>query len=288
MKQLILPQIAFAANYEDDIKTTIFDAMDCSLWCNKRFDKEYRWFKEFPEFVLIKAPMFHNKTQREISRDHGKYFEMSIDRINALYTLIRNLFPNQEFISYHKKVYPITIHQIFRLGENVWANVSLQSVFYCQTPVLPEEYSEWMYLAKHYDYTYMMSDSRHSYDVGFKAEQKLYELQLKLDKQVCVLWYNYILGRMRLRPQDGSFGIHDKDSWNTLAEAYIKFNIQPQQHSNMQVAEPMVNTPCLGFPVHPKKQGWKEGDWNMEYYYSGSRPLTYEEYLQTQTEVQGN
>ena len=274
----LAPQIAFAAHYEENIKNRIFDAMDCSLPSNKQFGTEYRWFKDYPEFILTKEKRF-NSDIREVSRNHGKWFDISVNRINKLYTLIKGLFPNGTFTSYHKEDYPITINQIFRLSNNLWVAPDLQSVFYCEFKGLPEEYKEWSELARNHDYTYMMSDSGSTHRAGRAAEEHLKELRNKLDNKVCTLWYNYILGRMRSRPQDSSFGIHTKDEWNTLENAYKVFDIKPETETYeiIKVTD-KVNTPCIGFPPHPKKVGWMEGDYNMDTIYSNARFLTKEEY----------
>lgn len=277
----LAPQIAFTAHYEDDIKNRIFDAMDCSLFSNKRFGTEFRWFKDYPEFILTKSFPWDKKdwASRKVSDDFGKWFNISTNRINKLYTLIKGLFPNGTFTSYHKIEYPITIHQIFRLSDNLWANTDLQSVFYCKFKGLPEEYKEWSEMALSHDYTYMMSDSGSTNKAGRLAEERMVEAKKDLDNKVCILWYNFILGRMRTRPQDGSFGIHTKDEWNTLANAYIVFNINPETetYETIKVTD-KVNTPCIGFPPHPKKVGWMEGDYNMDTMYSNARFLTKEEY----------
>ena len=275
---MVLPQIAFCANYEENIKSVIFNAMDCKLECNRRFNTELRWFKGYPEFTLKRHPSFHDKSKLELSRDHGKWFEMNIDRINNLYTLIHGLFPDGKFINYNKNEYDITIHQIFSLGKDVWTDVDQQSVFHCPTPVLPENYLPWAEAATHHDYTYMMSDSANTYKAGRASEENLAKLKEGLDIKVCTLWYNFILGRIRTRPQDGSFGDHTKVNWNTLEEAYKEFRIMPTHHGYIESGKDPVNTPCTGFPPHPKKIGWKEGDWNMEHMYSNSRALTEEEY----------
>lgn len=281
METLILPSVKFTAYDESEIKNTIFDAMDCILMSNKKYGMEYRWFKGYPEFVLTKAiPIFsQNKEDRRVTDDYRNCFNMSIIRINKLYDIIRNLFPGGTFTNRYGNQYPITVHQIFDLGKNVWANTNLQSVFYCEEPIMPSEYLEWCEMAKNFDFTYMMSDSRNTHMAGESYENKMKKLEEKLDKRVCTLWYNFVLGRMRTRPQDASFGIHTKEAWNTLADAYIEFNISTSHHPYVEPGKEKVNTPCLGFPVHPKKQGWMEGDWNMEYYYSNSKPLTFEEYL---------
>lgn len=274
-----LPKIAFNAQYEDNIKNVIFNAMDCKLDCNRVFNKEIRWFKDYPEFTLTRSPSFHNKEVLEVSRNHGEYFEMSILRINKLYSLICTLFPEGTFTTQYNQTYDITIHQIFNLGQNVWANVDLQSVFFCEPPIMPEEYNEWITAVTQFDYTYMMSDSHNTFLQGRKEQERIERLKHKLNDKVCTLWYNYVLGRMRTRPQDMSFGIINQKEWNTLEEAYKEFRLIPDFDPYIEPGEAMVNTPCIGFPVHPKKIGWMEGDWNMEYYYSGSRPLTKEEYM---------
>lgn len=275
---MIAPQIAFTAHYEDDIKNRIFDAMDCSLFSNKRFGTEFRWFKDYPEFILTKSYRLNSK-EREVSRDHGSWFNTTSRRVNGLYTLIYSLFPNGTFTSYHNREYPITIHQIFRLSDNLWANVGLQSVFYHNFKGLPEEYKEWSDMARHHDYTYMMSDSHGTHKAGTLSEERMKEAKKDLDNKVCTLWYNFILGRMRTRPQDSSFGIHTKDEWNTLAGAYVLFNMNPESedYEPIKISE-KVNTPCIGFPIHPKKVGWMEGDYNMDCIYSNAGFLTKEEY----------
>lgn len=276
---MVLPQIAFCANYEENIKSVIFNAMDCKLECNRRFNTELRWFKGYPEFTLKRHPSFHDKSKLELSRDHGKWFEMNIDRINNLYTLIHGLFPDGKFINYNKNEYDITIHQIFSLGKDVWTDIDQQSVFHCPTPVLPENYLPWAEAATHHDYTYMMSDSANTYKAGRASEENLAKLKEGLDIKVCTLWYNFILGRIRTRPQDGSFGIHTKEYWNTLENAYKVFDIKPETETYeiIKVTD-KVNTPCIGFPPHPKKVGWMEGDYNMDTIYSNARFLTKEEY----------
>lgn len=53
---MVLPQIAFCATYEENIKSVIFNAMDCKLECNRSFNTELRWFKGYPEFTLKRHP----------------------------------------------------------------------------------------------------------------------------------------------------------------------------------------------------------------------------------------
>ena len=286
---MVLPQIAFCANYEENIKSVIFNAMDCKLECNRRFNTELRWFKGYPEFTLKRHPSFHDKSKLELSRAHGKWFEMNIDRINNLYTLIKSLFPTCMFETYNGFTYDITINQIFSLGKDVWTNIDQQSVFHCPTPVLPENYLPWAKAVTHHDYTYMMSDSASTYKAGIASEENIANLRKGLDPQICTLWYNFVLGRMRNRPQDASFGIYtNREKWNTLEEAYKEFRIMPTHHGYIESGKDPVNTPCTGFPPHPKKIGWKEGDWNMEYMYSNSRFLTKEEYWEQEVTLYKN
>ncbi len=285
MNTLILPQIRFTANYEDDIKNTIFNAMDCKLQSNRRFNQETRWFKDFPEFILTASPSWNDKSVIEISRDLGKPFEMSIERINALYKLIKGLFPNGKFTTVHKNTYDITVHQIFSLGDYVWASIDLQSVFYCEPPVMPTEYNEWIEAISNHDYTYMMSDSPGAYKAGVASEERIKKLKSKLDHRVCTLWYNYILGRARVRPQDMSFGDHTKESWNTLEEAYKEFRIMPSHAPYVELGKAKVNTPCTGFTAHAKRTGWMEGDMKYESYVSNNYYVSREEYRNSQTPV---
>lgn len=279
------PQIAFAANYEDDIKNTIFNAMDCKLQSNRRFNHETRWFKDFPEFTLSASPSWSDKSRVEISRDFGKYFDMSIERINALYNHIKGLFPNGTFMCRYNTTYDITIHQIFSLGSHVWANTDLQSVFYCEPPVMPTEYNEWKDSVTNHDYTYMMSDCAGSHRAGQASEERIKELKSKLDLRICTLWYNYILGRMRVRPQDSSFGDHSKETWNTLEEAYKEFRIMPSHAPYVELGKAKVNTPCIGFTAHAKRTGWMEGDMKYESYVSNNYFVSEEEYNNSQIPV---
>lgn len=285
MNTLILPQIAFTANYEDDIKNTIFNAMDCKLQSNRRFNRETRWFSGFPEFTLVSYPSWSDKSKIEISRDFGPEFNMSIERINALYTLIKDLFQSGIFKTVHGYTYHITIHQIFNLGSHVWASTDLQSVFYCAPPVMPAEYNEWKDAVTTHDYTYMMSDSPGTYKAGHAAEDRIKELKSKLDHRVCTLWYNYILGRARVRPQDMSFGDHTKESWNTFEEAYKEFRIMPSHAPYVELGTAPVNTPCLGFTAHDKRSGWMEGDMKYEGYVSNNYYVSREEYQNSQIPV---
>ena len=285
MNTLILPQIRFTANYEEEIKSTIFNAMDCKLQSNRRFNQETRWFKDFPEFILTTSPSWSDNSVIEISREFGKSFDMSIERINALYKLIKGLFPNGTFMCRYNKTYDITIHQIFSLGTHVWASIDLQSVFYCAPPVMPEEYNEWIEAVTNHDYTYMMSDSPGTYKAGVASEERIKKLKAKLDPRVCTLWYNYILGRMRVRPQDSSFGDHIKSDWNTLEEAYKEFRISPSHQPHVELGTAPVNTPCLGFTAHAKRTGWMEGDMKYEGIYSNNYFVTEEEYKNSQIPV---
>lgn len=285
MNTLILPQIRFTANYEEEIKSTIFNAMDCRLQSNRRFNHETRWFKDFPELTLTASPSWSDNSVIEISREFGKSFEMSIERINALYKHIKGLFPNGKFTTVHNNTYDITIHQIFSLGTHVWASIDLQSVFYCEPPIMPEEYNEWKDAVTTHDYTYMMSDSPGTYKAGVASEERIKKLKAKLDHRVCTLWYNYILGRMRVRSQDMSFGDHIKAEWNTLEEAYKKFRIMPSHAPYVELGKAKVNTPCTGFTAHDKRTGWMEGDMKYESYVSNNYYVSREEYRNSQTPV---
>ena len=71
MNTLILPQIAFAANYEEEIKSIIFNAMDCKLQSNRRFNHETRWFKDFPEFILTASPSWSDNSQTPVTVFHN-------------------------------------------------------------------------------------------------------------------------------------------------------------------------------------------------------------------------
>ena len=285
MNTLTPPQVAFAANYEEEIKSTIFNAMDCKLQSNRRFNHETRWFKDFPELTLTASSSWYDNSVIEISREFGKSFDMSIERINALYKLIKGLFPNGTFMCRYNKTYDITIHQIFSLGTHVWASIDLQSVFYCAPPVMPEEYNEWIDAVTTHDYTYMMSDSPGTYKAGVASEERIKKLKSKLDPRVCTLWYNYILGRMRVRPQDSSFGDHIKSDWNTLEEAYKEFRISPSHQPHVELGTAPVNTPCLGFTAHDKRTGWMEGDMKYEGIYSNNYFVSEEEYKNSQIPV---
>ena len=285
MNTLTPPQVAFAANYEEEIKSTIFNAMDCKLQSNRRFNHETRWFKDFPEFILTASPSWSDNSVIEISRELGKSFEMSIERINALYKHIKGLFPNGKFTTVHNNTYDITVHQIFSLGDYVWASIDLQSVFYCEPPAMPIEYTKWMSAVRNHDYTYHYSDSSTVYKAGEVSDKHIAELKSKLDHRVCTLWYNYILGRMRVRPQDSSFGDHIKAEWNTLEEAYKEFRIMPSHAPYVELGKAKVNTPCTGFTAHDKRTGWFEGDMKYEGYVSNNYFISREEYDNSQIPV---
>ena len=210
---------------------------------------------------------------------------MSIERINALYKHIKGLFPNGKFTTVHNNTYDITVHQIFSLGDYVWASIDLQSVFYCEPPAMPIEYTKWIEAVRNHDYTYMMSDSSSTYKAGVASEERIKKLKSKLDPRVCTLWYNYILGRMHVRPQDSSFGDHIKAEWNILEEAYKEFNIMPSHAPYVEPGKVPTNTPCLGFTAHAKRTGWMEGDMKYESYVSNNYYVSREEYRNSQTPV---
>ena len=213
---MIKPSVSFYP--KQSIQPRVFDGMDC--FCEDD-GQETRWFTEFPELTITS----------------GKYglipnynaFEISIERLNALYSLIKGLFPDGQFSTPYN-TYPITITQVFRAGSNVWAALDGQSYFYCSAPQLPEEYQEWAKLAERHDYTYMMSDSASTHRRGNEAFARMQALMQGLDVQVCTLWYNYVLRRQRSNPQDASFGMYHGEIWNTLENCYKVFQIAPQPH----------------------------------------------------------
>ena len=249
----------------------IYGAMECSLKCNKTFGKEYRWFEGYPELVLSCGKHGHNAPSYQS-------FAISIERANALYQKIKALFPTGKFMTQNHFEYPLTISQIFKGADNVWASPDLESLFYCPTPELPVGYEEWGQLARTFDYTYMMSDSSSSFRSGREHERRMLEEQAKLDVKVCSLWYNHILSRARTNPQDACFGMNRYEPWNTLEECYKLFNMQPQEHPLVEIPKPPANSPSVGFPSHPKKVGWNAQDikhnWPLTF-------LTYEEYLES-------
>lgn len=273
-----LTSVRFVAGYEPEIINTIFDAMDCSLISTRRFGRETRWFSGFPQFTLVKERKW-NSEEREINRMNEKFI-ISCDKLNELYQKIFKLFPNGEFTTRSKHVYPITVHQIFSLGENLWAHTDGQSVFFHIFKGLPSEYKEWSEACIGFDYAYMMSDSSNTYRAGNAEEERINKLRKDLDNRTCILWYNYVLGRMRVRPQDASFGVHIKADWNTVEEAYKFFEITPsvQNVSDfLEVLDP-VNTPCTGFAPHPKRVGWMQGDYDIDPLYSNAKQWGKAEY----------
>ena len=213
---MIKPSVSFYP--KQSIQPRVFDGMDC--FCEDD-GQETRWFAEFPELAITS----------------GKYglipnynaFEISIERLNALYLLIKGLFPDGQFSTPYA-TYPVTVTQVFRAGSNVWAALDGQSFFYCAAPQLPEEYQEWAKLAERHDYTYMMSDSASTHRRGNEAVARMQALMRGLDVQVCALWYNYVLRRQRVNPQTACFGMNQVALWNTLENCYKVFEIAPQPH----------------------------------------------------------
>lgn len=213
---MIKPSVSFYPEWS--IQTVVYDGMDCFSETDGR---ETRWFAEFPELTITS----------------GKYglipnynaFDISIERLNALYLLIKGLFPEGQFATPYN-TYPITVTQVFRAGSNVWAALDGQSYFYCSAPQLPEEYQEWGKLAEKHDYTYMMSDSGSTHRRGNEAFAKMQALMQGLDVQVCTLWYNYVLRRQQINPQTACFGMNQVALWNTLENCYKVFEIAPQPH----------------------------------------------------------
>ena len=213
---MIKPSVSFYPEWS--IQQVVYFGMDSFCETDGR---ETRWFAEFPELTITS----------------GKYglipnynaFEISIERLNALYLLIKGLFPEGQFATPYN-TYPVTVTQVFRAGSNVWAALDGQSYFYCSAPQLPEEYQEWGKLAEKHDYTYMMSDSGSTHRRGNEAFAKMQALMQGLDVQVCTLWYNYVLRRQQVNPQTACFGMNQVALWNTLENCYKVFQIAPQPH----------------------------------------------------------
>lgn len=208
---MIKPSVSFYPEWS--IQTVVYDGMDSFCETDGRVT---RWFAGYPELTITS----------------GKYdnaFDISIERLNALYLLIKGLFPEGQFATPYN-TYPITITQVFRAGSNVWAALDGQSYFYCSAPQLPEEYQEWGKLAEKHDYTYMMSDSASTHRRGNEAAMRMVELMQDLDVQVCTLWYNYVLRRQQVNPQTACFGMNQVALWNTLENCYKVFGITPQPH----------------------------------------------------------
>ena len=213
---MIKPSVSFYP--ERSIQTVVYEGMDCF---SEDDGWETRWFVEFPELTITSG-------KYGLIPNYGN-FEISIERLNALYLLIKGLFPDGQFSTPYA-TYPITITQVFRAGSNVWAALDGQSFFYCSAPQLPTEYQKWGELAEKHDYTYMMSDSASTHRRGSEAAMRMRELMNGLDVQVCTLWYNYVLRRQRSNPQDASFGMYHGEVWNTLENCYKVFEIAPQPH----------------------------------------------------------
>lgn len=210
------PSVSFYT--EQSIQQVVYEGMDCFY---EEAGRETRWFAEFPELTITIG-------RYGLVPNYGT-FDISIERLNALYLLIKGLFPDGQFSTPYS-TYPLTITQVFRAGTNVWAALDGQSYFYCQTPELPEEYQEWAKLAERHDYTYMMSDSGSTHRRGNEAVARMRELLKGLDVQVCTLWYNFVLRRQRVNPQSACFGMNQDEVWNTLENCYKVFGIVPQPH----------------------------------------------------------
>lgn len=213
---MIKPSVSFYP--ERVIQQVVYDGMDC--FCETD-GWETRWFSGYPELTITSG-------KYRLIPNYGT-FNISIERLNVLYLLIKGLFPQGEFSTQYN-TYPITITQVFRAGSNVWAALDGQSYFYCSAPQLPEEYQEWGKLAERHDYTYMMSDASSTHRRGNEAVVRMVELMRGLDVQVCTLWYNFVLRRQRSNPQDASFGMYYGEIWNTLENCYKVFGIVPQPH----------------------------------------------------------
>lgn len=254
----VTPKIVFNALYEDNIKNVIFDEMDGRLDCNRRFGVQTRWFKEYPEFTLRSAYGSDKQNSVAVNPSFGPAFDMSISDINALYRKIKALFPNGQYINHYNNTIDITIHEIFSLGDNLWATRDLQGVFHAPTPVLPEEYQEWCDLAKLFDYTYMYSDSAHAYNAGRDYEKRMDEARKGLDEKLCSLWYNYVLRRARRRVGDSNFGM--KTDLYTYDDFLDTFQVQPTATLPLPPTDEPINKPCRGFPWHEKRIGTFEGD----------------------------
>ena len=210
------PSVSFYPEWS--IQQRVFDGMDCF---SEEAGRVTRWFAGYPEFTITSG-------KYGLVPNYGT-FEISIERLNALYSTIKGLFPQGEFSTPYA-TYPVTVTQVFRAGSNVWAALDGQSYFYCSAPQLPEEYQEWGKLAEKHDYTYMMSDSGSAHRRGNEAAMRMVELMRGLDVQVCALWYNFVLRRQRVNPQSACFGMNQDEIWNTLENCYKVFGIVPQPH----------------------------------------------------------
>lgn len=281
-------KITFCAHYEEDIKSVLFNAMDVREESLNRMNVVRKYFSEFPEFFLISSPKWNNPKETEISRDSYSFY-MSPVRLQQLYNKIKELFPKGTIKTEYSE-YPITIHQFFMLPAEYWT-LDDQTVFYCPVPVIEDEaFNIFIKKANSFDYTYMYSDSGSTLRAGHDNEDSLLNLMKSVNYRNCVLWYNYILRRVRSRPQDASFGIkfNKEEGDLTKAEAFIKFNIIPTIFNDSLLpknGDHYYFRVCRGFPPHTKKNDWMEGDLSK-----GQRPyvsLSYDKFLKEQ-EIYGD
>ena len=241
-----------------NILESLFDAMDISVQCSRRLGVVKRQFSGYPQLVITEFNPYSDGRRDLHTRSS---FEVnSLEEYSDLVTKVSDVLGTTTYLDSWNKPQPI----LSISDKNYWLDVEGNYYYAAADWSIISE--SWKSNVDNFDYWWMMADRPSR--CGDQNEKDMFEFanSSTLADKAYLFWFG-----------QRAFGLKQPC---TKEEAYEMFGIYPQVAPTdfHKVFEGAYNVPCTGFPPHPKRVGWMEGDWDIDPIYSNARQWSKEEY----------
>lgn len=241
----------------------IIAAMDQHVESTKYFGQTVHFWSIIPQLCIVEKGVWPDGRMK-YDCNWSVYFP-TIEKYEEAYHLIRSVFEPQGYVwAVSKGNSPLLREDILSLSENnYWYSEETDSYFYCDfsEKTFNEDLQEKFANCRFHDKWHMMSDSL---GVHINGEISRKKVQTICDNNPIVDAYAmYIAGDPLFKISHQS-GTVNKAKSLSRKEAYELLGIYPQSapivDEPKEVYVPYGIRPSRGFPSHPKKIGWMEGD----------------------------
>ena len=251
-------KVSFAVSYACKALAPIFDAMDVSVLCSKHLGVVKKQFEGFPQLVITEHKPYSDGRRNLITRSTIEV--NSLEEYKGLVQKLKEALGTTTYLDSWSKPQPI----LSVMDKNYWLDAD--GNYYYAVADWSSISEGWRSEVDNFDYWWMMADRPNRN--GDQNEKDMFDFAntSTLADKAYLFWFG-----------QRAFGLKQPC---TKEEAYEMFGIYPQVAPTdfHKVFDGAYNTPCIGFPPHPKRVGWMEGDWDVDPIYSNAKQWSKEEY----------
>lgn len=259
----------------------IVAAMDQHIEGTKYFGEVVHFWSAIPQLYIVEKGVWPDGRMK-YDCNWTIHFP-SVEKYEEAYRLVRAVFEPQGYVwAVSKGTSPLLREDILALTEkNYWYSEETDSYFYCEftEKSFSEEIQAQFAICRAHDKWYMMSDSYNISVCGDRSQEEVRKLCLNND--IVNAYAMYLAGDPLFKVTQMS-GNANKFCATSRKEAYELLGIYPQPAPVLEETQeefiPWNIRPSVGFPPHPKKVGWMQGDYNIDPMYSNAYMWSEEEY----------